>query len=419
MQISDTTLRRWMDFLEQSKGDSKWAEEVADRHARRQKEKTGLSELLKRFLSAEIQTEEFRGTFDSRTRTEWVSFGLKGMSGAMVLNMLAKYIPDKDALAMCLREVLSLPDSVEEARDKMKAFYSFVEQVISSGQATRRQLQPARLPFFISAWWHMQDTEKWPIFYVSARRIFEREGLYKSIQDVVDDYLGFRESFLALSAALELNTWKLEHLCYWLDNQPIEDDIGRGSNGVEETQPEDSEEELIQDPTHTQIQWLIAKIGKKLGCSVWIASNDHNREWSGERLGDLSLENLPFLGLGDESQRIISLIDVLWIQGTNQIVAAFEVEHTTSVYSGLLRMSDLIVLSPNVNFPIYIVAPENRMSKVKRELSRPTFQALELHKRCGFFSDEILLRESTAMLRWAQTPSAIDQLAQRVSDVSY
>jgi hypothetical protein len=37
-----------------------------------------------------------------------------------------------------------------------------------------------------------------------------------------------------------------------------------------------------------------------------------------------------------------SLIDVLWVsKESGKIVAAFEVEHSTSIYSGIVRMLDL------------------------------------------------------------------------------
>jgi hypothetical protein len=49
-------------------------------------------------------------------------------------------------------------------------------------------------------------------------------------------------------------------------------------------------------------------------------------------------------------------------------------------------------------------------------LSRPTFQTLDLHKRCGFFSCESLLRHSDGILRWATSPAAIEQLAAKVED---
>jgi hypothetical protein len=41
------------------------------------------------------------------------------------------------------------------------------------------------------------------------------------------------------------------------------------------------------------------------------------------------------------TNRTIELIDVLWLDG-NSIEAAFEIEGTTSIYSGILRMSDLL-----------------------------------------------------------------------------
>lgn len=133
---------------------------------------------------------------------------------------------------------------------------------------------------------------------------------------------------------------------------------------------------------HTHIQWLLAKMGLKLGCKVWIASNDQHRTWEDEKLSDLSIKSLPPLWMDPEFQKTISLIDVLWLKsvvgkGATSIVAAFEVEHTTSIYSGLLRMSDLVTSFPAIGFPLYIVTPQARLDSVRHELSRPTFQALE------------------------------------------
>ena len=51
----------------------------------------------------------------------------------------------------------------------------------------------------------------------------------------------------------------------------------------------------------------------------------------------------------------------------NSIVAAFEIESTTSIYSGLLRMSDLLALQPNLALQLYHVAPEERAAKVQQE----------------------------------------------------
>ena len=72
------------------------------------------------------------------------------------------------------------------------------------------------------------------------------------------------------------------------------------------------------------------------------------------------------------TNRTIELIDVLWLDG-NAIAAAFEVEHTTSIYSGLLRMADLVAMQPNLKIRLFLVAPDARRDKVLEEIGRPTF----------------------------------------------
>jgi hypothetical protein len=62
----------------------------------------------------------------------------------------------------------------------------------------------------------------------------------------------------------------------------------------------------------------------------------------------------------DVTNRTIELIDVLWLQG-DAIIAAFEVEHTTAIYSGLLRMSDLVSMQPNIKIDLFMVAPDQRL----------------------------------------------------------
>lgn len=418
--LIDLQVERWRNLGNEASSDAKWVAFHQERDIRRKEVKKEMIVVLNRYLSEEMSSEEFRTTFHSKTGKEWDVFGLKGMSGAMFLNTLVKHIPDQQALSDHLRLVLSLPRSSEQGQQKMSEFIGFIDNLISSNQITRRQIQSSRAPFFISAWWHIQSQEQWPILYISARNALEKDGLYNPVEDLTEDYFTFRDSFLSLASALGLTSWKLEHLCQWYEAHP---------GGIEKppitkppNTPETTSEPIPCEPTspnHTQVQWLLAKIGKKLGCRIWIAANDHNKEWQGERLGDLSLKDMPYLGMVDpEVQRIIGLIDVLWIKGTNQIAAAFEVEQTTSIYSGLLRMSDLVVLVPIINFPLYIVAPKTRMDQVRRELSRPTFQALELHKRCGFFSNEDLAREAENIMFWASNPSSIDRLALKVEDVN-
>jgi hypothetical protein len=101
------------------------------------------------------------------------------------------------------------------------------------------------------------------------------------------------------------------------------------------------------------------------------------------------LEILP-LNYDDTTLGTIEQIDVLWLKGRS-IARAFEVEHTTAVYSGLLRMADLLALQPNMDIRLHIVAPVERREKVFHEMKRPVFSLLDrgpLSRSCTFISYE-------------------------------
>jgi len=99
-------------------------------------------------------------------------------------------------------------------------------------------------------------------------------------------------------------------------------------------------------------------------------------------------------------------IDVLWLK-QNVILAAFEVEHTTSIYSGLLRMSDLVAVQPNIRFPLFIVVPEERREKANEEITRPTFESLgvPLSKACKVwtYDDLTMAYEEVSKSRFLPT----------------
>jgi hypothetical protein len=125
-----------------------------------------------------------------------------------------------------------------------------------------------------------------------------------------------------------------------------------------------------------------------MGFKVWLPAADRSRvteHWTPQ--AGVLLEKLP-LNYDVTTLGTIQRIDVLWLRG-RAIRRAFEVEHTTAIYSGLLRMADLCALLPNINVPLHIVAPEARREKVFEEITRPVFSLLEdtpLSKRCTYLS---------------------------------
>jgi hypothetical protein len=139
-----------------------------------------------------------------------------------------------------------------------------------------------------------------------------------------------------------------------------------------------------------RVQALLADIGARMGLQVWLPKGDRGpvlQEWKGDHA--VLLDRLP-LNYDDVTLKTIERIDVLWLKGRS-IRRAFEVEHSTSIYSGLLRMADLLALQPNMDIRLHIVAPDERRDKVFAEIRRPVFSLLEsgpLSESCTFVSYE-------------------------------
>jgi hypothetical protein len=158
---------------------------------------------------------------------------------------------------------------------------------------------------------------------------------------------------------------------------------------------------------HTEMQYRLLRLGADLGLSVWVARNDRSKVCGEYRLGEMPglVNELPDR-FNEATARTIELIDVLWLKGRS-IVAAFEVESTTSIYSGLLRMSDLLALEPDLDIQLFIVAPDERRSKVEQEILRPTFNLGEkpLSEKCGFLPFDAFKKHADAIAEMGLAPS--------------
>ncbi|HSP55177.1 MAG TPA: hypothetical protein VLS25_06265 [Dehalococcoidia bacterium] len=184
----------------------------------------------------------------------------------------------------------------------------------------------------------------------------------------------------------------------------------------QEPSVEIAEESESYGREHTEIQWLLLKLGSDMGLDTWVARNDRGQEWKGNKFADLPRmrRELP-RQFDDVTQRTIALIDVLWLK-EGGIVAAFEIESTTSIYSGLLRMSDLLAMHPNLSIPLYLVAPDERRDKVVAELNRATFRRLSppLARVCHFIPFSALrkkIQEVSTVIRYLK-PDFLQELAE-------
>ncbi len=178
---------------------------------------------------------------------------------------------------------------------------------------------------------------------------------------------------------------------------------------------EEVREDMAQDQAHTRMQYLLSRIGKELGYGVWVALNDRGRSFEGNRLADLCLPCLPSLGIHESIRDTIALIDVLWVDvPTGRILAAFEVEKSTSIYSGILRLSDLFLALPDHETRLRLVIPDDRQKEVIAQLTRPSFTRNGGPKPTYLLFSDLTLH-CDAICKFGTGHEAMDRIAKTVS----
>ena len=164
------------------------------------------------------------------------------------------------------------------------------------------------------------------------------------------------------------------------------------------------------DRTHSEIQGWLRELGRALGYSVWVAANDRNRAFGTGRLADGCLERLPDTLEISPAADAIRLIDILWLED-GRVAAAFEVEHTTSIYSGIVRMLDLAL--GHADQPVaglFLVAPDDREAEVRAQLARPAFSRVA-DLRVRYLPYGELERNRDAMARFGQGLKAVEAVS--------
>lgn len=149
--------------------------------------------------------------------------------------------------------------------------------------------------------------------------------------------------------------------------------------------------------SHPQVQTLLGAIGALKRVDVWIPPNDREGlDWTvADRYGCIS--RLPY---DQSTQTLLHEIDVVWLRpGSSELVALYEVEHSTPVYSGLLRLNDIHLTVPSAH-RLAVVSNELRRSLFVRQLRRPTFQRSGLSEICTFL-------EYTDVFEWHKRIRAV------------
>jgi type II restriction enzyme len=169
------------------------------------------------------------------------------------------------------------------------------------------------------------------------------------------------------------------------------------------------------DRTHTEVQAWLRDLGIALGYEVWIAANDAGRLWQGAPLSTGCMAEFPPELQSLPGCDVVRLIDVLWFdRAYRRVAAAFEVEHSTSIYSGIVRMMDLSAggFGQAAN-SLFLVAPDKREEEVRAQLQRPAFRR-DSAFTVLFLPYSSLERHRGEMAKFGQSVKAVEAAARRL-----
>lgn len=173
-------------------------------------------------------------------------------------------------------------------------------------------------------------------------------------------------------------------------------------------------EDQKAESEHTQVQYLLIKIGRALKYDVYVARNDRHRSFDGQSFALLTLSELPSTGWSKDVMDTVSLIDVIWLKpGSGEIVSAFEVEKSTSIYSGILRMEDLARSIPDCACHFYLVAPNQREKDVMAQLARPAFRSDLADISLAFIPFNDLREHCDALCKFGEDHTIIKKIARQ------
>ena len=180
-----------------------------------------------------------------------------------------------------------------------------------------------------------------------------------------------------------------------------------------EKRQEDVQQEKEEENLHTEMQYHLLKIGNALGYDVIAASNDRSKSHCGNSFSFICLQHFPDINLDRETLNTVKLIDVLWFQkGTNNVIAAFEVEKSTSIYSGILRLTDLSYSIADGDEVFYLIVPDRREKDVILQLSRPAIKKINTSIKYILFSD--LRQHCDALCKFGDSHRIMEKIAKEV-----
>lgn len=230
-------------FLESDRSQSRYRSRNENRD---QVRNNRLLPLLNQFLDGEISLDEYKSRNDGLNK-QYPNWGFDGFNGQMHSNQMYNATPDEDDLTVHLREVLPVPESREEAAERINEHATLARTYRNNSIDAKPRYKPSM--FFLSYFWHLQAPREYPVFYVTTERYLGDQGLFEQDGEYGEDYVEFIEvldNLITTASEATDQDWEyrdISNSIYW-ERQlrpEWEDETGTGDDSPTGESPAETE----------------------------------------------------------------------------------------------------------------------------------------------------------------------------------
>ena len=312
------------------------------------------------------QIEEIIALLDSDL---WVGQQINKRFGLLLWGRNRKLIIQNDEKAM------NLLFSQIYDKEKLEAVEEITSQLRGVGDG------------FVSCLLYLKNRDGNNIFLGATR-----EGIRAAFPEEASFFGSFKNRYLNFNKLA--NELKNRH-----NLKPQEMDIILTNLPAWTTEPlPEKEEPVVSKPEsidinklkHEDVQGILVELGNLLKYKTYVA--DPSKPYKNKTLGDsATLKKMPLFTY-DWILNTVKLIDVIWFRaGEDEFpVACFEIEHTTDVTKGLLRLYNLKSLGTK----LFIIAPKNVETKFETEVNKTPFREIKSRYHFRSYQDLAAFYES-------------------------
>jgi hypothetical protein len=131
--------------------------------------------------------------------------------------------------------------------------------------------------------------------------------------------------------------------------------------------------EKEKEYSHYFFQGLVVEIGNLKGFQTFIPSQDKNKPFAQQKLGEVTTVSSFYEFTYSEVLRKAQTIDVTWFNSRKYPNSFFEIEHSTDIYTSLLKFVEF----QDFRIKFYVVADNLRRAEFENKISLSAFTPIK------------------------------------------